>query len=226
MHSLIRQGCPVFKSSRSRSAPSRNACTFGAFRFRSHSRDEALPPVISPRRSLRGLLLLPSPRRRPLPRTLLPSLLYRLRLPPSPVASTSPPVHCPLCRTPRRCPSSHPLPPRLLPVPPVGIACHPPPCGRNPPRSSSPTDHPTGSAVTHRTGPHDAAPAGPYGTVRRQPFPAIATTSARPSDDTHEQAPRGPKSLPMGFRAIDPPHGSRQLHGIHFADIDVPLFHF
>lgn len=206
MHSLIRQGCPVFD------------------RTPFFARGPVVPFSADPEpeRMHVRCVPFPFPRRSPSARDLSPvarsEVCYFYRRPPS---SHAPAVASPIAFPCRRLRS--PLPRRRfiarsvarpvvaprrtlcrlgsLPVPPVGIACHPPPCGRNPPRSSSPTDHPTGSAVTHRTGPHDAAPAGPDGTVRRQPFPAIATTSARPSDDTHEQAPRGPKSLPDGIQS-------------------------
>ncbi len=89
MHSLIRQGCPVFDRTPFFARGPVVPFAVGPEPERMHVRCVPFPfpfPRRSlsgrPRRSLRGLLLLPSPRRHPLPRTLPPSLF----LSPSPIA--------------------------------------------------------------------------------------------------------------------------------------------
>lgn len=184
-------------------------------------------PSARPRRSLRGLLLLPSPRRHPLPRTLPPSLFLSpspaavsgrryLAAGPLPALSHAPslPLVAPSaasvpCQFPRR----H----RLSSSPPaVGIRR-----GVHRPRTTRPARPP--HTVLCRTTLRPQVRTGPYAgsRFRRSPHPPTARRTTR----TNRHLEAGNRS-PMAFRAIDPPHGSRQLHGIHFADINVPLFHF
>ena len=119
-----------------------------------------------------------------------------------------------LCRL-----GSLPVPPSATPVilhPAVGIRR-----GVHRPRTTRPTRPP--HTAPDRTTLRPQVRTGPYAgsRFRRSPQPPPARRTTR--TNRHLEARN---RSPMAFRAIDPPHGSRQLHGIHFADIDVPLFHF
>ncbi len=163
----------------------------------------------------------------PLPRTLPPSLL--LSLSPAAVsgrlylAAGSLPAlsHAPSLPLVAPSAASAPcqFPPSASPVilhPAVGIRR-----GVHRPRITRPARPP--HTAPDRTTLRPQVRTGPYAgsRFRRSPQPPPARRTTR--TNRHLEARN---RSPMGFRAIDPPHGSRQLHGIHFADIDVPLFHF
>lgn len=231
MHSLIRKGCPVFD------------------RTPFFARGPVVPFAVGPEPELMHVRCVPFPfpRRSPSARDLSPvarsEVCYFYRRPPSshapavasPIAfpcrrlrsplprrrfiarSVARPVVAPrrtLCRL-----GSLPVPPSASPVilhPAVGIRR-----GVHRPRITRPA-RPSHTAPD-RTTLRPQVRSGPYAgsRFRRSPQPPPARRTTR--TNRHLEARN---RSPMGFRAIDPPHGSRQLHGIHFADIDVPLFHF